>query len=324
MAHQVLITGIEGQDGSYLAEQLLARGDRVTGLVYSGVPLPPVDLAHLDGNPEMRERLRYVSGDILDRSLFHALLSEVKPDLIFHLEAVSSVALSFQNPLLTAEINGAGTLRLLEAARLAVPRARLFLAISGEVFGPTEAPADERTDLRPTNPYAASKAMAYWAGVNYRESYGLYISNGLLFNHESPRRAQRFLTRKVARGVAEIVKGKRDKLALGNLNPIRDWGYAPEYMEAVVKMLDAPAPADYVVATGVAHSVRDYVEAAFETASLNYRDYVVQDPAFMRPSDLPRCVGNPARIAKDLGWKAKTDFKGLVKILMDAEWEKLA
>lgn len=324
MVHQVLITGIEGQDGSYLAEQLLARGDRVTGLVYSGIPLPPVDLAPLDGKPELRERLRYVSGDILDRSLFHTLLSEIKPDLIFHLAAVSSVALSFHSPLLTAEVNGSGTLRLLEAARLAVPQARIFLAISGEVFGHTDSPADERNDLRPTNPYAASKAMAYWAGVNYRESYGQFISSGLLFNHESPRRAERFLTRKVARGVVEIVKGKREKLALGNLNPIRDWGYAPEYMDAAVKMLDAAAPADYVVATGVAHSVRDYVEAAFQAAGLNYRDYVVQDPALMRPSDLPRCVGNPARIASELGWKAMTDFKGLVKILMDAEWEKVA
>ncbi|MBE7559398.1 GDP-mannose 4,6-dehydratase [bacterium] len=315
----VLITGISGQDGSYLCERLVERGERVVGLVARAQDrLPPYLEEYLGALPG-REAVRLVSGDVTEAALFGALLSDVKPDWVFHLAAVSSVAQSFSAPLLAAEVNGVATMRLLEAVRLVAPEARVFLAISGEVFGPRTTPADETCDFSPGNPYAASKAFAYWSGVNFRESYDLFICNGIFFNHESPRRPPGFVTRKVVRGAVEIAAGKRQRLALGNLEPVRDWGYAPEYMDAAVRMLEADRPGDYVIATGEGHSVRELVSAVFEAVGLDYTRCVEEGAESLRPSDLAWMVGNPAKIERELGWKAETRFNRLVEILVQAE-----
>ncbi len=315
----VLITGISGQDGSYLCEQLVARGDRVVGLVARNQDRLPDYLEAYLTSPPGRTAVELIPGDVQEPALFGNLLRQVKPDWIFHLAAASSVAQSFKAPVLVGEVNGAATMRLLEAVRLVVPEARVFLAVSGEIFGARKTPADETCDLCPTNPYAASKAFAYWSGVNFRESYGLFVANGIFFNHESPRRPPGFVTRKVVRGAAEIAAGRRDKLQLGNLEPVRDWGYAPEYTAAAIKILEADKPSDYVIATGEGHSVEDFVAAAFTAVGLDHRKHVEQTAEHFRPSDITCMLGNPARIRAELGWTAATRFPQLVEILMRAE-----
>ena len=319
MSRRVLITGIGGQDGSYLTEALLERGDSVIGLVARELEIPPFYLKSLASKPENRDRLEFRSGNLEDPQLFYDLLHETQPDLIFHLAAVSSVAMCFRLPLLAAEVNGRATLRLLEAARMRCPDARIFLAVSGELFGEAGTRVDESTPFAPKNPYAASKAMSFWGGVNYRESYGQFVSNGILLNHESPRRPLNYLSRKVIRGTIDIARGIEDQLVLGNLKPVRDWGYAPEYMQAAIKMLEASEPDDYIIATGVSHSVEDLVRVAFELKDLDYSKYVVQNPDFFRPTDVARIEANPEKIEKKLGWKAQTDFRGLIQKLIEAE-----
>jgi GDPmannose 4,6-dehydratase len=319
MSKRVLITGISGQDGSYLTQALLNRGDSVVGLLLRGESSPPPLLANLPEVKQYPERLIFSEGDLLEQALVYNILSEHQPDEIYHLAAISSVAMSFRYPLFTANVNGIGPLRLLEAARMVCPQARIFLAASCEMFGPTTAPATESTPFNPQNPYAASKVMSYWSGVNYRESYDMFISNGILYNHESPRRPPNFLTRKVVRAAVDIALGKRKELPLGNLEAIRDWGYAPEYMDAAIKMLSADSPGDYVIATGESHSVEEFVAGIFNALDMDHRDYVTVDKRFLRPSDSPRIDGNPEKIERELGWKCSTRFADLVKLMAREE-----
>ena len=319
MHHRVLITGIAGQDGSYLAETLLSRGDEVWGLVLPETRTLSAPLEDLRRRPETAARLHLFEGYLQDQSLFFNLLAEARPDRIYHLAAASSVSDSYRQPVQVAEINGVGTLRLLEAARTLCPEARLFLASTCEMFGRRDEPSDETTPFHPTNPYAASKVMAYWMGVNYREGHGQWIANGIFFNHESPRRGVNFVTRKIARGAAEIAAGRTEPLVLGNLDAKRDWGYAPDYMEAARKVMESDTPDDYVIATGESHSVEEFVAAAFAACGLDWRRHVRQDPELMRPADIPVSSADPTKIEARLGWKARTRFPELVRLMVDAE-----
>jgi GDPmannose 4,6-dehydratase len=322
MSPKAFITGISGQDGSYLAEKLLAQGYEILGLLMPGEK--PTSCCFYNGLDESaKSRLSFKQGDLLEKSLFFWLFRTFQPDRIFHLAAMSNVVESFKNPLLAAEINGAATMRLLEAARVCSPAARIFLACSCEIFGPTAQPADESTPFYPTNPYAVSKEMVYWSGINYRESYGMFIGSGIFYNHESPRRAPAFVSKKVARAVAEIYTGKRTSLALGNLQPLRDWGYAPEFMDAAIQILDAETADDYVIATGQSHSVEEYVNTAFHVLNLDPQAYVTQDKSLFRPSDSRQMLANPAKIKKQIGWEAKTMFHDLVAIMVESELRAL-
>jgi GDPmannose 4,6-dehydratase len=319
-AKRALITGISGQDGSYLAEFLLGKGYEVHGIVRRSSSFNTARIDHLYRDPhEQGVRMFTHYGDLADPVALTRLVYELQPDEIYHLGAQSHVRVSFDIPEYTFEVTGVGTLRLLEAIREAGVKPRFYQASSSEIFGAEPPPQSENTRFHPRSPYGVAKVAAYWAAVNYREAYEMFAVNGVLFNHESPRRGETFVTRKITRAVAHIQAGLQNKLYLGNLDAKRDWGYAPDFVEAMWLMLQADEPADYVVATGEAHSVRDFLELAFHRAGLDWADYVEIDPRYFRPAEVDVLLGDATKARDELGWRAKVRFEELVQIMVDAD-----
>jgi GDPmannose 4,6-dehydratase len=316
---RALITGISGQDGSYLAEFLLEKGYEVHGLVHGSTD---GRYERLDG---VIDRITLHPGDLLDEHSLVGVLSRSSPDEVYNLAAMSSVAESWRLAVATAEYTAVGVTRLLEGIRQVCPEARFYQASSSEMFGRTrETPQSERTPFYPRSPYGVAKAYGHFITVNYRESFGLHASSGILFNHESPRRGQSFVTRRISRGVAEIKLGLSDELVLGNLDVRRDWGYAREYVEAMWLMLQQPEAGDYVIGTGVSHSVRDLVDAAFACVDLSADEHVRIDPALARPADIEELVADPAKARERLGWEAHTSLEEVVEMMVRADLEALA
>jgi GDPmannose 4,6-dehydratase len=321
---KALLTGISGQDGSYLAELLLDKGYEVHGIVRRSSTFNTHRIDHLYRDPhETGVKLFTHYGDLADSVSLAKLLYELQPDEIYHLGSQSHVRVSFDIPEYTFDITGGGTLRILEAIRESGVQPRFYQASSSEMFGSAPPPQSETTPFHPRSPYAVAKVAAFWATVNYREAYGLFAANGILFNHESPRRGETFVTRKVTRAVARIRAGLQDKLYLGNLDARRDWGYAPDYVEAMWLMLQADEPEDFVIATGETHSVREFVEAAFEHAGLEWEPHVEIDPRYFRPSEVDELLGDASKAAERLGWRPKVAFDELVKIMVDADIAEL-
>jgi GDPmannose 4,6-dehydratase len=316
-----LISGITGQDGSYLTELLLEKGYQVHGIIRRSSSFNTDRIDHLYQAPqETQKRLSLHYGDLADSASILSLVGDIKPDEIYHLGAQSHVRVSFDIPEYTGDVTGLGTIRLLEAVRKASPRSRFYQASSSEMFGKVmEIPQKETTSFYPRSPYGAAKVYGYWATVNYRESYGMHASNGILFNHESPRRGETFVTRKITRAVARIQAGLQDKLFMGNLDAQRDWGYAPEYVEAMWRMLQQDQGDDYVVATGETHSVREFLEVAFGRAGLDWQKHVAHDARYERPAEVDLLIGDPSKAARQLGWKPQVTFKELVEIMVDAD-----
>jgi GDPmannose 4,6-dehydratase len=323
---KALITGITGQDGSYLAELLLEKGYEVHGIIRRASSFNTTRIDHIYQDPHTPGcRLFLHYGDLSDASSLNYLLKKLRPDEIYNLGAQSHVKVSFDVPEYTGEVTGLGATRLLEAVReLDLKECRIYQASSSEMFGASPPPQNEATPFYPRSPYGAAKVYAYWIGVNYREAYGMHVSNGVLFNHESPRRGETFVTRKVTRAVSRIKLGLQKKLYLGNLEAKRDWGYAKDFVEAMWLMLQQPKADDYVIATGEAHSVRELCEAAFGHVGLDYKDFVEVDPRYFRPTEVDYLLGDPSKAVKQLGWKIRTGFKELVKIMMDADMELAA
>jgi GDPmannose 4,6-dehydratase len=314
-----LITGITGQDGSYLAEYLLGKGYRVFGVVRRTSHHSYERIEHL------LDRVEIVAADLLDQHSLTVVLQETQPDEVYNLAAQSYVPTSWTQPVLTGEFTALGVTRILEAIRLAHPGAKFYQASSSEMFGKArESPQCETTPFYPRSPYGVAKVYAHWITVNYRESYGLYAVSGLLFNHESPRRGIEFVTRKVSDGVARIKLGLASELRLGNLDAKRDWGFAGDYVDAMWRMLQRPMPQDYVVGTGVAHSVRELVEIAFDRVGLDWRKHVVVDPRFLRPAEVDLLLADPSKARTDLGWTPEVSFERLVCMMVDADLGRLA
>ena len=309
-----LITGITGQDGSYLAEHLLELGYRVVGVTRR-------TSSHTGGRIEhFAHRIELIGADLLDQTSLLSIADRVQPDEVYNLAAQSFVPASWQQPVLTSEVTALGVTRLLEAVRLACPDARVYQASSSEMFGmATETPQNERTPFYPRSPYGVSKLYGHWIAVNYRESYGMFVVSGILFNHESGRRGREFVTRKITHRVARIAHGLDHELRLGNLDARRDWGYAPDYVRAMHLMLQRDEPRDYVVATGVTHSVREFCELAFAHVDLDWGDYVVLDPTLRRPADVELLVGDASAARRDLGWLPTVGFDDLVRIMVEAD-----
>jgi GDPmannose 4,6-dehydratase len=321
MARKALITGISGQDGSYLAELLLDQGYEVHGIVRRSSALNRSRIDHLRDAPRP-PALHY--GDLNDASSINRLFREIKPDEIYNLGAQSHVKVSFEIPEYTADTAGLGTLRILEAIRESGTSPRVYQASSSEMFGMVrETPQTENTPFYPRSPYAVAKVYAHWIAVNYREAYDMFICNGILFNHESPRRGESFVSRKISRGVAAIKQGLQSKLALGNLDAKRDWGYAKDYVVAMWKMLQAKHPGDYVVATGETHTVRQFCELAFSHVGLNWQDHVVVDAKYFRPTEVDLLLGDASKAKRELGWEPTTKFEALVRLMVDADMELL-
>lgn len=325
MAKRALITGITGQDGSYLAELLLAKGYEVHGIIRRASTFNTSRLDSIYQDPhEVKTRLSLHYGDLSDASALARLMAKLQPEEIYNLAAQSHVRVSFDSPEYTTDIAATGTVRLLEAVRETGIQPRFYQASSSEMFGKVHAvPQCETTPFHPRSPYGCAKVYAYWITVNYRESYGLHASNGILFNHESPRRGETFVTRKITRAVAHIKAGLQDKLYVGNLDARRDWGYAKEYVEAMWLMLQQDTPDDYVIATGETHSVREFLEAAFSHAGLDWSKYVAIDPCYFRPAEVDLLIGDATKAKKQLGWEAKTKFHDLVTLMVDADIDLL-
>ncbi len=319
---RALITGITGQDGSYLAELLLAKGYEVHGLIRRASTFNTGRIDHLyrdPHDPDVKLFLHY--GDLANSEQLTNLIYNIRPEETYHLGAQSHVKVSFEMPEYTGDVSGLGTTRLVEAIRRSGTKTRFYQASSSEMFGDAPPPQNERTPFRPRSPYAAAKVYAYWMTVNYREAYGLWACNGVLFNHESPRRGETFLTRKVTAAIARILAGKQQKLYLGNLDAKRDWGYAPEFTEAMWLMLQQDQPDDYVVGTGEAHTVREFVEAAFTYAKLNWQEYIEVDPRYLRPTEVPVICADARKAKEQLGWEPRIKFAELVRIMVDADME---
>jgi GDPmannose 4,6-dehydratase len=316
-ARTALITGITGQDGSYLGDLLLAKGYRVVGMVRRSSSENYERIEHLVDRIELRQ------ADLLDQlSLVH-VLQDVRPDEVYNLAAQSFIPTSFNQPLLTAEFTALGVTRLLEAIRLVNPAIRFYQASSSEMFGRVRAtPQNELTPFYPRSPYGVAKLYAHWITVNYRESYGLFACSGILFNHESPRRGREFVTRKIAEGAARIALGRTKHLELGNVDSKRDWGYAPEYVDAMWRMLQQSEPDDYVVGTGEHHSPREFCELAFARVGLDYRDHVRTNPGLFRPAEVDTLLADAGKAREKLGWKTQTSFRELVELMVDAELER--
>jgi GDPmannose 4,6-dehydratase len=316
-----LITGITGQDGSYLAELLLAKGYAVHGVIRRSSSFNTARIEHLYHDPhEQGVPLTLHYGDLGDASCLAKLVARLRPNEVYNLGAQSHVAVSFEMPEFTADAVAMGTLRLLEALRYADWPVRFYQAGSSEMFGKVlEVPQREATPFYPRSPYAVAKVFAHHMTVQYREAHGLFACNGILFNHESPRRGATFVTRKVTRGIAQILAGRAKKLYLGNLDALRDWGYAPEYVEAMWLMLQQEAPDDYVVATGEMHAVRELVELAFGLVGLDWRTFVATDPRYFRPTEVDQLLGDPSKARDKLGWEARTPFRDLVRIMLAAD-----
>ena len=315
---RALITGVTGQDGSYLAELLLSKGYEVVGVVRRTSHHSYERIEHL------LDRIEVVAADLLDQHSLTVVLQDTQPDEVYNLAAQSYVPTSWTQPVLTGEFTALGVTRILEAIRLAHPTAKFYQASSSEMFGRvTETPQRETTSFYPRSPYGVAKVYGHWITVNYRESYNLFAVSGILFNHESPRRGIEFVTRKVTDAVARIKLGRASELRLGNLDARRDWGFAGDYVDAMWRMLQQPTPQDYVIGTGQAHSVRELVEAAFGHVGLTWQDYVVTDPKFMRPAEVDVLLADPSRARKDLGWTPKVAFRELVAMMVDADLERL-
>ena len=326
MSKKALITGITGQDGSYLAELLLSKGYEVYGVVRRASTFNTDRIDHIYQDPhDKNPKLRLVYGDLSDSSSLNGLLQDIRPDEIYNLGTQSHVRVSFDIPEYTADATALGTLRLLEAVRRSgLKNTRFYQASSSEMFGKVQGvPQKETTPFYPRSPYAVAKLFGHWITVNYRESYGLFACSGILFNHESPRRGETFVTRKITRAVAHIKRGLQDKLYLGNLDAKRDWGYAKEYVEAMWLMLQQDKPDDYVIATGETHTVREFLEEAFKYAEMDYKKYVEFDKRYLRPAEVDLLIGDPSKAKKQLGWKPKTTFKQLIKIMVDADIKAL-
>ncbi len=316
MAKRALITGITGQDGSYLADFLLAKGYTVFGLVRRSSTLNFERIRHI------QDRITILSGDLLDQNSLMTAVAEAEPDEVYNLAAQSFVPASWTQPVLTGEATALGVMRLLEAVRRISPKARFYQASSSEMFGKVrESPQTETTPFYPRSPYGVAKVYGHWITVNYRESYGLFAVSGILFNHESPRRGLEFVTRKVTYNAARIKLGLADELRLGNLDARRDWGYAGDYVQAMWMMLQRGEPRDYVVGTGIQHSVQDLVELAFEYLDLDWRDCVLQDERLRRPAEVETLVADPSRARRELGWEQSVDFRSLVEMMVDADLE---
>jgi GDPmannose 4,6-dehydratase len=313
---KAFITGITGQDGSYLAELLLGKGYEVHGLVRRSSSF---NTWRID---RVRERLSLHYGDLVDQNSLVRTLESVSPDEIYNLAAQSHVKVSFEMPEYTVNVTALGVLRLLDAVRELGLKSRVYQAGSSEMFGLVqETPQSERTPFHPRSPYGAAKVFGHWITVNYREGYGVHASNGILFNHESPRRGENFVTRKITLGVAAIKKGRAKQIRLGNLDAKRDWGFAGDYVEAMWLMLQRDQPDDYVVATGQTHSVREFLEEAFACVGLDWKEHVVVDPRFFRPAEVDVLLGDPAKAKALLGWQPRVDFKGLVRMMVEADLE---
>jgi len=321
---RALITGITGQDGSYLSEQLLERGYEVHGIVRRSSSFNTGRIDHLYRDPhEEQARLFMHFGDLADASRLVKLVYELQPDEIYNLGAQSHVRASFDIPEYTADVTGVGALRMLEAIREAGIATRLYQASSSEAFGSSPAPQHEETPFRPLSPYGVSKAMAHWMCVSYRESYGIHCSSGLLFNHESPRRGETFVTRKITRALARIAAGLQEKLYLGNLDAKRDWGWAPDYTDAMWRMLQRDDPSDYVIATGEMHTVREFLAAASAVLDLDWESFTEIDPRYFRPAEVDELCGDAAKARAELGWEPTVRFAELVRRMVEADVSQL-
>jgi GDPmannose 4,6-dehydratase len=317
---KALITGITGQDGSYLTELLLSKGYAVYGIIRRSSSFNTGRIDHIYQDPhDPNPGMRLVYGDLNDASSLNRIIRTIAPDEIYNLGAQSHVRVSFDVPEYTGEVTALGTVRLLEAIRETGVNTRFYQASSSEMFGNAPPPQSENTPFEPRSPYAAAKLYAHWMTVNYREGYNLFACAGILFNHESPRRGETFVSRKITKALARIKLGLQDKLFLGNLDAKRDWGYAGDYVEAIWMMLQQPQPDDYVIATGQTHSVRDFLDEAFGYVKLNWKDYVKIDPRYYRPTEVDVLLGDASKANQKLGWKPKVNFQDLVRMMVDAD-----
>jgi len=317
---KAFITGITGQDGSYLAEFLLAKGYEVHGLIRRASTFNTKRIDHLYEDPHARDKRLFLHyGDLTDGSRLVTLLASIQPSEVDHLAAQSHVRVSFDEPEYTGDTTGMGTTRLLEAIRMIGLDCRFYQASSSEMYGATPPPQNEDTPFHPRSPYGAAKLYGYWMTRNYREAYDMFAVNGILFNHESPRRGETFVTRKISRAVARIKLGLEGRLYLGNLDACRDWGYAPEYVEGMWRMLQHDTPADYVIATGTSYSVRDFVSLAFDHAGMDWEEHVDYDARYERPTEVDSLIGDASKANTELGWKAQVHAPELVRIMVDAD-----
>ena len=313
-----LITGVTGQDGSYLAEFLLGKGYEVHGLIRRSSTFNTSRIDHIYQDPHEKDPKRFLHyGDLIDGVGLTNLIREIEPSEVYNLAAQSHVQVSFTMPQYTGQVDAVGAVGLLEAIRSSGTDTRFYQASTSELFGSTPPPQNEKSVFSPRSPYAAAKLMAYWCTVNYREGYGMHATNGILFNHESPRRGETFVTRKITRAVAQIANGSKKKLFLGNLDAVRDWGYAKEYVESMWLMLQQDRPSDYVVATGVGASVKDFAEASFARIGLNWGDHIEVDKKYLRPTEVDALIGDPSKANQELGWSAKTTWKELAELMVD-------
>lgn len=315
-----LITGVTGQDGSYLAELLLSKGYEVHGLIRRSSTFNTSRIDHIYQDPHDADPKLFLHyGDLIDGVGLTNLVRDVKPTEVYNLGAQSHVQVSFTMPQYTGQVDAVGAVGLLEAIRSAEIDTRFYQASTSELFGSTPPPQNEESIFKPRSPYAAAKLMAYWCTVNYREGYGMHATNGILFNHESPRRGETFVTRKITRAVSEIANGSKKKLFLGNLDAVRDWGFAKEYVESMWLMLQQDKPSDYVVATGVGATVKDFAEASFARVGLNWQDHVEVDQKYIRPTEVDALIGDTSKATKELRWHAKTHWKELAELMVDAD-----
>jgi GDPmannose 4,6-dehydratase len=322
---RALITGITGQDGSYLADLLLEKGYEVHGVIRRSSTFNTSRIEHLYQDPhEVGSNFHLHYGDITDGVGISNLVRDLEPNEIYNLAAQSHVKVSFEMPDFTAQVNAVGTIRLLEAIRAAKIDTRYYQASTSELFGSTPPPQSESSQFAPQSPYAAAKLYSYWVVRNYRDAYGLHATNGILFNHESPRRGETFVTRKITLAAARIKLGLQGKLFLGNLGAIRDWGYAPEYVESMWRMLQQEKPDDYVVATGVGATVRDFCDASFSALGMDYRDYVETEDRYIRPTEVDALIGMPLKAEQVLGWKARTHWKELAELMVQSDLKKFS
>lgn len=319
MSHNVaLITGVTGQDGSYLAEFLLSKGYEVHGLIRRSSTFNTSRIDHIYQDPHEKDPKFFLHyGDLIDGVGLTNLIREIEPSEVYNLAAQSHVQVSFTMPQYTGQVDAVGAVGLLEAIRSSGIDTRFYQASTSELFGSTPPPQNEMSAFSPRSPYAAAKLMAYWCTVNYREGYGMHATNGILFNHESPRRGETFVTRKITRAVAQIANGSKEKLFLGNLDAVRDWGYAKEYVETMWLMLQQDKPSDYVVATGVGASVKDFAEASFASVGLNWMDHVEVDKKYIRPTEVDALIGDSSKANQELGWSAKTTWRELAELMVD-------
>lgn len=320
---KALVTGVTGQDGSYLTELLLSKGYEVHGIIRRSSSFNTRRIDHLYHDPHEQTKLYLHYGDITSGDGLRNIIYNVKPDEIYNLAAQSHVRVSFDMPEYTADASGISVVRMLESIRQSGVNSKFYQASTSELFGSAKPPQSELTPFEPQSPYAAAKLYAYWITKNYREGYNMFACNGILFNHESPRRGETFVTRKVTRAIANILAGKQKKLYMGNLDSKRDWGYAPEYVECMWMMLQQDEPDDYVIATGESITIREFVKSAFEYVNLNYEDYVEIDPKYFRPTEVDYLLGDPGKSKKKLGWEPKIKCHQLLRIMLDADLELL-